>query len=71
MAKEVVTRGFGSFVTIARTVLAGFFSSTVPDPSVHESTGTLDRVQATTGTLDKVRSSTGELDKLQNTTGVY
>ena len=29
MAKEVITRGFGSFVTIARTVLAGFFSKEV------------------------------------------
>ena len=29
MAKEVVTRGFGTFGTIARVVLAGFFSSSV------------------------------------------
>ena len=29
MAKEVVTRGFGTFGNIARVVLGGFFSSSV------------------------------------------
>ena len=53
--------------------IADYLSAAIitADPSVHESTGELDKVQATTGTLDRVLTSTGELDRVQNTTGVY